>query len=438
MPWTNATLPAAIRNRGLSDRCLSAARSAANSAVARGADDPGAMRIANAVGTRCNGSKDAAACTIEDRDLAYLVDDRRALTKHAAGRSFGDVERAISESMNNGRGDSERLWPREIYDDWIVYADSGRHYQRPYQIDDAGAVTFGDPTEVIQTWAAKSIEDRASAAGITLAGDGEREIKTFGDVQIKLGEESAGGYKTLEGYVSTFGAERAGGPALKHDLQGDCVDPGAFALTIDERVKAGKVKMLTDHVWSVPTTMGTFRHAEEDSKGLLFKADLIQRVAWVQDAAEAAAQGHVSGLSMGYETMRRWFEDRAKDLGKTIRHLSEVKLFEGSLTPFPADEDSAVLGLKSNRAATLALAQLDTLADTLRMAGKAASREDVAIIRDTIAKLEAWLSGSDGSTAPAGTKTTQSPDADRALLAAADTRLALARREALERYGVQI
>ena len=361
------------------------------------------------------------------------MDPKDLRTKHADGRSFADVENAIRAALNAGRPESDHVYPREVYDDRIVYHDRGAYYQRPYTIADDGAVTLGDPSEVVQTWQAKN------ASPIVVAGTGEREIKTFGEAEFKLLEESAGGFKSLEGYVSTFGTDRPGGPAIKHDLGNDCVDPGAFSRTIDERVKAGKVKLLTDHTWSVPTTMGTWRHAAEDSKGLHFKADLIQRVGWVQDAAEAAAQGHVSGLSMGYETIRRWFEDRTKDLGKTIRHLAEVKVFEGSLTPFPMDEDAAVLGLKSNRAATLALAQLDTLADTLRMAGKSATPEDVAIIRDTITKLEAWISGSDATSAPAGDESkTQPPDAARALLAAADTRLALARREALERYGVQI
>ena len=197
----------------------------------------------------------------------------------------------------------------------------------------------------------------------------------------------------------------------------------------------GKIKLLTDHVWSVPTTMGTWRDASEDTKGLHFRADLIQRVGWVQDAAEAAAQGHVSGLSIGYETIARWFEDRAKDLKRTVRHLAELKVFEGSLTPFPMDEDAAVLGLKSNRAATLALAQLDSLVDTLRLAGKAATAEDAAIIRDTIAKLDAWLTDSDGKTAPAGDNES-APPAEAGMLAANRTRRALIEARATE-YGVQ-
>ena len=55
------------------------------------------------------------------------------------------------------------------------------------------------------------------------------------------------------------------------------------------------------------------------------------------------ARGHVTGMSIGYETMAATFEERDD---KVIRHLDELKLFEGSVTPFPANEAAVVLGVK--------------------------------------------------------------------------------------------
>lgn len=226
----------------------------------------------------------------------------------------------------------------------------------------------------------------------TEPGDGSREVKDLAAGDFQLKGESATGYKTLAGYVSAFG---------NVDAQDDVVDPGAFAKTIIERVDAGKVKLLTDHVWSVATTMGTFARAGEDSKGLEFEADLIQRVGWVQDAAEAAAQGHVSGLSIGYETMRRYYETLKAAAGKRIRHLAEIKLYEGSLTPFPANELATVTGVKAEgRAIALAKMQLDSLVDTLRMGGRHTDPEDRAMVGDAINKLQAFLDDPVGQPAP--------------------------------------
>jgi HK97 family phage prohead protease len=230
-------------------------------------------------------------------------------------------------------------------------------------------------------------------------GDGAREVKDLPSAEFQVKGESATGYKQLAGYVSAFG---------NVDDQGDIVDRGAFAKTITERVDAGKVKLLTDHVWSVATTMGTFARAGEDSKGLEFEADLIQRVGWIQDAAEAAAQGHVTGLSIGYETMRRYFEPVADGVEKAaraatrkVRHLAEIKLFEGSLTPFPANELATVSGVKaSGRAIVLAKMQLDSLVETLRQGGRHTDPEDRAIVGDAIERLQAFLDDPAGQTAP--------------------------------------
>lgn len=140
--------------------------------------------------------------------------------------------------------------------------------------------------------------------------------------------------RELTGYVAAFG---------NVDSQLDVIEPGAFQRTIAERINAGKVKLLADHLWDTEHTLGTIVEGREDDKGLWIRAD-VDSDEYVQRLVGKVARKHVTGMSIGYESMAASFEEREDQV---IRHLEEVKLFEGSVTPFPANEEAEVLGVKS-------------------------------------------------------------------------------------------
>ena len=150
----------------------------------------------------------------------------------------------------------------------------------------------------------------------------------------KLGPDDSG---WLEGYASVFGVV---------DKQGDVVMPGAFAKTIAERVPAGKVKLMLRHYThggDVLEVAGVVTEAREDEYGLWIHAE-FSASAGAQTARGKVAEGLVSGLSMGYSTIRAGKETRdATDV--TLLH--ELKLWEVTLTALPANELAAVTACKA-------------------------------------------------------------------------------------------
>ncbi|MGC9544017.1 HK97 family phage prohead protease [Streptomyces sp. UG1] len=139
---------------------------------------------------------------------------------------------------------------------------------------------------------------------------------------------------TLEGYLSTFG---------NTDLQGDVIEPGAFAKTVNKVNKDG-IPLLADHNASVRNVLGTIVHAEEDSKGLRIRA----RFAADPDAQairQKLLDGHLKAMSIGYEP-KEW-GIREDDDGRMVRVLKEVKLWEGSVVVFPANPEALVDTVKS-------------------------------------------------------------------------------------------
>lgn len=139
----------------------------------------------------------------------------------------------------------------------------------------------------------------------------------------------------LVGYASTFG---------NVDLGGDVVVKGAFAKSVETiNAKGGGIPLLADHVASTASVLGTIYEAREDDKGLVIKAR-ISKAPSAQDTAVKLREGHLSKMSIGYETMDEAFED--KD-GQRVRLLKEVKLWETSVVVFPMNPKADIAYVKS-------------------------------------------------------------------------------------------
>lgn len=131
------------------------------------------------------------------------------------------------------------------------------------------------------------------------------------------------------------------------DLQDDQIHKGAFTKTINERVPAGRVKFLDSHRWSCGTTLGTIVEAEETAKGLRFRAKLSAAPS-VQDTRIKMIEGHIQYTSIGFDPIRAEWEiiDVGNGTKKYVRHLREVKLWEISPVPIPANEGARIQSVK--------------------------------------------------------------------------------------------
>lgn len=149
---------------------------------------------------------------------------------------------------------------------------------------------------------------------------------------FKLALKSVSDTGEFEGYLSVFNNIDAGN---------DRVRPGAFTKTLAET----KVFPLLYVHNSSRIPVGDFT-AEEDSRGLKIKGTL-----YLSDAQGGALQEprqlhvamtrrSVTGLSMGYETVKSAMDGQVRD-------LLEVRLFEGSVVPWPMNDEARILDVKT-------------------------------------------------------------------------------------------
>ncbi len=140
----------------------------------------------------------------------------------------------------------------------------------------------------------------------------------------------------VEGYAAVWG---------KVDWADDYVERGAFTKTIQERVAAGKVKLLSNHLLystDVTNVVGTITEAREDDYGLWIHAEFSNTDA-AQVARQLVMEGHVWAFSIGGHTMR----SETRVIGEErFRVIQEFALAEVSLVAAPQIEGAAITEAK--------------------------------------------------------------------------------------------
>jgi len=121
------------------------------------------------------------------------------------------------------------------------------------------------------------------------------------------------------------------------DTYGDSIMVGAFKKTLKEH-KFWPLTWTHDQMQPLGIAF-----AEEDDKGLrVTKGDLNQDVQRAREIRSLAKQGAVTGMSIGFRSVR---EEIDKDTG--IRKLKEIKLYEIALCMFPSNDSARVTEVKA-------------------------------------------------------------------------------------------
>lgn len=127
----------------------------------------------------------------------------------------------------------------------------------------------------------------------------------------------------VKGYLSTFKGTTAS------DRDGEYVEPGAFKDCLP-RFRKNPV-MLRDHRNAVEYQCGSFTVIKEDSKGLYVEGLLSNSPAdFMKHTRALVAEGHLKTMSMGGLF---YYKDDGRGIFK-------VELYEGTLTPIPANPDA--------------------------------------------------------------------------------------------------
>jgi uncharacterized protein len=136
---------------------------------------------------------------------------------------------------------------------------------------------------------------------------------------------------TFEGMLSTYGNK---------DLGGDVVEKGAFTKTLKDN--GTSVPMLWQHNESLPIGMLELTDTPE---GLHCQGTLALEVPQAQTAHALLKRKIVKGLSIGYDAIKATFDDAG------VRHLKEIRLWEGSVVTFGMNLQALIASVKSSRAA---------------------------------------------------------------------------------------
>ncbi len=142
-------------------------------------------------------------------------------------------------------------------------------------------------------------------------------------LRMEIKEISSSG--EFEGRLSVYG---------NVDDGSDMVEPGAFTKTIQER--GGEVPLLWQHDPSTPIGMLSLVDAAD---ALHVKGNLLMDLDEAKKAYLLIKAGIVKGLSIGFETVKKEIKDG-------VRHLKELKLFEGSIVTFPMNSLATITNVK--------------------------------------------------------------------------------------------
>jgi HK97 family phage prohead protease len=120
------------------------------------------------------------------------------------------------------------------------------------------------------------------------------------------------------------------------DLGGDLIEPGAFTKTIQEH--GPEVKLLWQH--EPANVIGKLQLFDgPDALRVKGQIELDDDIPYSMTAYKLLKKNLLSGLSIGYDTIK-------EQMDKGVRHLKELRLWEGSIVTFPMNELAGVSSVK--------------------------------------------------------------------------------------------
>lgn len=196
----------------------------------------------------------------------------------------------------------------------------------------------------------------------------QMQKKSF-DLIYEATEDVADGGEVIA-YASTF--DRV------PDSYGDVVARGAFAKTLaDWQASGNPIPLLFGHRTDDPRmNLGAVIEAEEDERGLKIRARFDDENEIAQYTRKLVKEGRLTKLSFAYDTL-----DAAPVVladGTRANELRELKLYEVSLVPIPANELTEVIEAKDGEHA----------ADIVEALAEDASVPDAEEVAEPVAKAD--------------------------------------------------
>lgn len=224
---------------------------------------------------------------------------------------------------------------------WVIDTDPTQASLSRYHEADADLVTLDVPMDecIRRAIADERPQQTMDAIEAYFAHDTkETKMKTKSfDLIYESTEDIADGGEVLA-YASTF--DRV------PDSYGDVVARGAFAKTLaDWQASGNPIPLLFGHRTDDPRmNLGAVIEAEEDERGLKIRARFDEENEIAQYTRKLVREGRLTKLSFAYDTL-----DSAPVVladGTRANELRELKLYEISLVPIPANQLTEVIEAK--------------------------------------------------------------------------------------------
>lgn len=157
----------------------------------------------------------------------------------------------------------------------------------------------------------------------------KKEIRTIDITNLSTRSDEETKTRTISGYAAVFNSPTR----LWEDLD-EVIAPGAFSRAIS----SSDVRCLFNHDWSNVlgrTKSGTLR-LSEDERGLKFEVDLPDTTV-ARDLIKSMERGDINQCSFGFIPTEETWDYNSTPMLRTIH---EVELYEVSIVPLPAYEDT--------------------------------------------------------------------------------------------------
>lgn len=193
---------------------------------------------------------------------------------------------------------------------------------RPPYVQDAISAWYASPPEIPDKYLMK--------------GGDPVKIKSA-TVQVKADEDDGATSGTFEAYASVFG---------NRDSYGDIVQKGAFESTLKEWSDSGNVlPVLYGHDFADPfSNIGSVIDAVEDDHGLKITGKLDLDNPKAAQVYKLLQEKRLSQMSFAFDVQKgAWNEDEDGE----YYSIDQVKLYEVSVVPIGANQETEILAVKS-------------------------------------------------------------------------------------------
>ena len=199
------------------------------------------------------------------------------------------------------------------------------------------------------------------------------------DLRVKVKADGDDGQFTA--YASTFDVK---------DSYGDVIRKGAFADTLTEWKDSGNIlPVLYGHDFSDPfSNIGAVVEAVEDDHGLKITAQLDLDNAKAAQVYKLLKQKRLTQMSFAFDVVEGAFVEQEQE---SFYELRKVKLYEVSVVPIGANQETEILAVKaaSHAAAVKAASEEDNANLSKALASLSAQAAELAKDLETLAEQQA-------------------------------------------------